>query len=58
MTVHRVQGQTMPSMIVDLESCKGTEAAYIMLSQASSIDGVAIFRLFSQKRIQCAMSQD
>ena len=33
MTAHRAQGQTLSNVIVDLQSCRGTEAPYVMISQ-------------------------
>ncbi|KAJ3559445.1 hypothetical protein NM688_g341 [Phlebia brevispora] len=50
-TCHRVQGQTFDRVIVDLEGCSGSEAPYVMLSRARSLEGVAILRPFSLKRI-------
>ena len=32
-TAHRSQGQTLSQAIIDLESCKGTEAPYVMISR-------------------------
>jgi hypothetical protein len=57
-TAHRAQGQSMEKVIVDLESCQGTEAPYVMVSRATSLEGVLILRPFHQKRITCALSQD
>ncbi|KAJ7199865.1 hypothetical protein GGX14DRAFT_335027, partial [Mycena pura] len=52
MTVHKAQGQTLETVILDLEGCRGTEAPYVMLSRAKSLDGVFILRPFNIKRIQ------
>jgi hypothetical protein len=57
-TAHRAQGQSMEQIIVDLESCQGTEAPYVMISRATSLDGLLILRPFQQKKISCALSQD
>jgi hypothetical protein len=57
-TAHRAQGQSMERVIIDLESCQGTEAPYVMASRATSLDGLLILRPFQQKRITCALSQD
>jgi hypothetical protein len=57
-TAHRAQGQSMEKVIVDLESCQGTEAPYVMVSRATSLEGLLILRPFQQKRITCALSQD
>ncbi|KAJ7127322.1 hypothetical protein C8R43DRAFT_862486, partial [Mycena crocata] len=58
MTAHKAQGKTMEAIIVDLESTKGTEAPYVMLSRATSLDGVFILRPFRLGTIQCRPSQD
>lgn len=57
-TAHRAQGQTMEQVIVDLESCRGTEAPYVMLSRASSLDGLLVLRPFQPQKITCWLSQD
>jgi hypothetical protein len=57
-TAHRAQGQSMERVIIDLESCQGMEAPYVMASRATSLDGLLILRPFQQKRITCALSQD
>lgn len=57
-TAHKSQGQTFSHVIVDLESCSGTEAPYVMLSRAKSLDGVIILRPFHMKKITCNQSQD
>jgi hypothetical protein len=48
----------MEVVIVDLESTRGTESPYVMLSRAKSLDGVFILRPFRQKVIQCRPSED
>ena len=58
MTVHRAQGQTFPRVILDLKNCKGCESPYVMLSRATSLQGVIILRPFSIKRITCRRSED
>ena len=52
MTAHKAQGQTFSNVIVDLESCKGSEAPYVMLSRATSLNGVLILRRFNKKKIR------
>lgn len=42
MTVHHAQGQTMQCVIVDLKSCHGTESPYVMVSRATSLDGLLV----------------
>ncbi|KAI0731007.1 hypothetical protein C8Q76DRAFT_717157 [Earliella scabrosa] len=38
-------------VVVDLESCAGTESPYVMLSRATSLEGVIILRPFAKSKI-------
>ncbi|KAJ3846652.1 hypothetical protein EV368DRAFT_20136, partial [Lentinula lateritia] len=58
MTTHKAQGQTMHSAIVDIESCHGTEAPYVMLSRVKTLNGLLVLRPFQLRKIQCHQSQD
>ncbi|KAH9851802.1 hypothetical protein C2E23DRAFT_709321, partial [Lenzites betulinus] len=58
LTSHKAQGQTFQKVIVDLEGCRGTEAPYVMLSRATSLDGIIILRPFSMSKITCHSSED
>ena len=58
MTAHKSQGQSLQSVIIDLESCRGTEAPYVMVSRATSLDGLLVYRPFDQAKIRRNMSQD
>ena len=58
MTAHRAQGQTLENVIIDLQSCKGTEAPYVMASCARSLDGLLILRPFDRRKICCRESED
>ncbi|KAJ7889369.1 hypothetical protein B0H14DRAFT_3429680 [Mycena olivaceomarginata] len=58
MTAHKAQGKTMDVVIMDLESTRGTEAPYVMLSRATSLEGVYILRPFKKNVIQRHPSQD
>jgi hypothetical protein len=58
MTTHKAQGKTMKRAIVDVQSCRGTEAPYVMLSRVKSLAGLLILRPFDQKKIQCRQSED
>ncbi|KAJ7674296.1 hypothetical protein B0H17DRAFT_901549, partial [Mycena rosella] len=58
MTAHKAQGRTMEAIIVDLESTRGTESPYVMISRTTSLAGVFILCPFRQKVIQCHPSQD
>ena len=48
----------MNNVIINLQSCRGTEAPYVMASCAHSLDGLLILRPFNQKRICCIESED
>ena len=58
MTAHKAQGQTFGHVIIDLQSCSGSEAPYVMLSRATSLNGVMILRPFKRSRISCNLSED
>ncbi|KIL57047.1 hypothetical protein M378DRAFT_48892, partial [Amanita muscaria Koide BX008] len=58
MTAHRAQGQTLENVIIDLQSCKGTETPYVMISRACSLEGLLILRPFDRKKICCRQSED
>ncbi|KAJ3932051.1 MAG: hypothetical protein NXY57DRAFT_872086, partial [Lentinula lateritia] len=58
MTTHKAQGQTLNSAIVDIESCHGTEAPYVMISRVKTLDGLLVLRPSQLKKIQCRQSQD
>ena len=58
LTAHKAQGQTMERAIVNLESCRGTESPYVMLSRVKSLEGLQILRPFKIARIQCHQSED
>ncbi|KAF8340218.1 hypothetical protein F5887DRAFT_853569, partial [Amanita rubescens] len=58
MTAHKSQGQTMKRAIVDLDSCSGSEAPYVMISRVKSLSGLLIYRPFDKRKIRCCLSQD
>ncbi|KAG2746680.1 hypothetical protein P692DRAFT_201666657, partial [Suillus brevipes Sb2] len=45
-------------VVVDLESCRGTESPYVMISHVTSLKGLLILQLFSINKIHCRQSQD
>ena len=57
-TAHKSQGQTMDRVVVDLNSCIGTEAAYVMISRCVSLDGLSILRPFPISKITTHRSQE
>jgi len=58
MTAHKSQGQSMEKVIIDLESCRGTEGPYVMVSRVTSLKGLLILRPFNFSKISCRQSQD
>jgi len=58
MTVHKAQGQTMGRVIVDLAGCTGTEPPYVMVSRATSLDGLLVLRDFDARQISKRRSED
>jgi hypothetical protein len=58
MTIHKSQGQTLERVIVDLESCSGTESPYVMISRVRSLQGLLIMRPFAMNKIRCRQSLD
>ena len=57
-TAHKAQGQTLEKVIVDLASCMGTEAAYVMVSRCTSLDGLMVLRPFPIGKIKAHRSQE
>ena len=57
MTAHKAQGQTFRKVIIDLESCRGTESPYVMVSHVTSLKGLLILRPFKFSKIKCHQSQ-
>ncbi|KAJ3840146.1 hypothetical protein EV361DRAFT_786414, partial [Lentinula raphanica] len=57
-TAHKAQGCTYSNVILDLESCSGTERPYVMVSRVKSLDGLIILRPFTRTKIMCRQSQD
>ena len=58
LTAHKSQGKTLPTAIMDIQSCRRTELVYIMLSRVTSIEHLCILRPFNIKKIQCRPSED
>ncbi|KZV98821.1 hypothetical protein EXIGLDRAFT_581197, partial [Exidia glandulosa HHB12029] len=58
MTAHKAQGETMESAVIDLQSCKGSEAPYVMASRVKSLAGLLVLRPFEYSKISCRNSQD
>ena len=58
MTAHKSQGQTLNRAIIDLSSCRGTEAPYVLISCVRSLNDLLILRPFDLAKIRCRMSED
>ncbi|KAK0435100.1 uncharacterized protein EV420DRAFT_1232332, partial [Desarmillaria tabescens] len=58
MTAHKSQGRTLSHAIIDISSCTGTEAPYVMASRVKSLDGLLVIRWFPEGKIQVRPSQD
>jgi len=58
MTTHKAQGRTLPNAIIDIQSCRGTEAPYVMASRVTSLDGLLILRPFNINKIRSRPSED
>jgi hypothetical protein len=57
-TAHKSQGNTLPSAILDLESCLSTEAVYVMLSRVKKSANIRILRPFRINKITSRSSED
>lgn len=58
MTVHKSQGLSTRTAVVDLEGCRGTEAPYVILSRVKSLEGLIIMQPFRINCITCRQSED
>ena len=57
-TTHKAQGQTLEKVIVDLASCIGTEAPYVMISRCTSLEGLMVLRPFPIGKLTTHRSQE
>ena len=57
-TAHKAQGQTMDKVIVDIAGCTGTEQPYVMVSRATSMEGLVVLRDFDCGKITKRHSED
>lgn len=58
LTVYKAQGKTMGRVILDLVGCVGTEPPYVMVSRATSLDGLMIMRDFDSRQIMKRPSEE
>jgi hypothetical protein len=56
-TDYKIQGRSLTKIVVDLEGCRSLQSAYVMLSRASSLKGIAIMRWFDPYKIQRQLPQ-
>jgi ATP-dependent exoDNAse (exonuclease V) alpha subunit len=52
-TDYKSQGKTLKHVIVDIQSSRMIQSIYVMLSRATSLDGIVILRPFNPKKV-CA----
>ena len=57
-TAHKAQGQTMKRVIVDLAGCIRTEQPYMMVSRATSLDGLMVPCSFEAQQIAKRRSEE
>ena len=57
-TSHKAQGKTMDRVIIDLAGCIGTEQPYVMVSRATSLNGVVVLRDFESRQISKRRSEE
>ncbi|KAF8313520.1 uncharacterized protein EI90DRAFT_2862165, partial [Cantharellus anzutake] len=57
-TDYKCQGRTLLKVIVDLESSRSIQSAYIMLSCATSLQNLLLLRPFRANQIMAHMSED
>lgn len=57
-TAHKSQGLSLDNVIIDLESCSGSESPYVMISRVKSLQGLMVLCLFQQTKICCNLQQD
>ena len=58
MTAYKSQGQTLDAAMVDLQSCRGTEAPYVMVSRVRSLADLLILRPFNIRKICSRPSEE
>lgn len=58
MTAYKAQGKTFDGIVINLVDCQGTESPYVMVSRATTLEGLAIVSPFAKERICCRTSED
>ncbi|KAF8421889.1 hypothetical protein L210DRAFT_3389757 [Boletus edulis BED1] len=57
-TDYKVQGASMPNVVIDLASANGIQNAYVMLSRATGLQHLGILRWFSPHRVFSRLQED
>ena len=57
-TAHKSQGLLLDNVVVDLQSCIGSESPYVMISRVKSLQGLMVLRPFHRSKISCNLQQD
>ncbi|KAJ7136458.1 hypothetical protein C8R43DRAFT_859936, partial [Mycena crocata] len=57
-TAHKAQGKSLDACVISFSGCKGTESPYVMVSRATSLQGLVILTPFKKDKICCRQSQD
>ena len=57
-TAHKSQGLSLDNIVVDLQSCSGSESPYVMISRVKSLQGLMVLRPFHPSKISCNLQQD
>jgi hypothetical protein len=57
-TVNKIQGKSLEYALVDLKSTRGTQALYVMISQAISLENLTILRWFPLTNVDCRLSPE
>ncbi|KAF8136453.1 hypothetical protein EV363DRAFT_1158675 [Boletus edulis] len=57
-TDYKVQGASMPNVVVDLASASGIQNAYVMLSRATGLQHLGVLRWFPPHRVFSRLQQD
>ncbi|RPD54712.1 hypothetical protein L227DRAFT_615905 [Lentinus tigrinus ALCF2SS1-6] len=57
-TDYKAQGRSLDNAIIDLDSCKSIQGAYVMLSRVRTLNGVAVLRPFRPSKIETNISAE
>jgi hypothetical protein len=57
-TAHKAQGKTLTACVVNFTGCRGTESPYVMVSRATSLEGLVILTPFPKNKICCRQNED